>query len=204
MAATQVQVIGEGKGVAPNTQEVDYPLSPTQGNLLVCIANIDDFYTAVMVSAGWTKIDQSGSGSAGSGGLAMFWKIAGEGEPTEVSLDYGEANRRGGMILYEYSNPVALSLDQFVATYDAVANNVATTGETPALSSDAVLAIAALSLDNDNANLAGTSWTDTMRDSSRWRRAPASWRRPPTRWSSSQGFTTVSPTAPSLSRSSQT
>jgi len=48
--------------------------------------------------------------------------------------------------------------------------------------------------------LAGTSWTDTTRGSSRWRREPTSWLRPPTRWSSSPESTTGYPTGPSPSR----
>lgn len=160
MAATQVQGIGAGKVLGPRTQELNYPSPPTQGNLLVCLANVDDGFTTVLLSAGWTKIDQTGADAITHGALATFWKIAGESEPTEVSLDYIEVNRRGGMILYEYSNPIPLSLDQFVATYDPVSNNVASTGTTPILSGDAVLAIAALSLPDDNANLAGTSWTN--------------------------------------------
>ena len=160
MAATQVQGKGAGKAVVGDqTQTLSFDSPPTEGNLLVCFGHIDDAYVATI--AGWTKVFQDGSGLGGGGGLAAWYKIAVGGESSDVVLDYGEVNRRGGMIIYEYSNPVVLSLDQYVVTYSG-AINPKSTGTTPTLTTDAVLAICALALADDNASLGGTSWSNSF------------------------------------------
>jgi hypothetical protein len=87
-------------------------------------------------------------------------KTAGAGESSDVIVDYGEVNRRGGMFIYEYSHAEVLSLDQYVVANTSGTANSLSTGTTPALSSAAVLAIALVALNDDNANLAGTSWAN--------------------------------------------
>jgi hypothetical protein len=160
MAATQVQSKGAGKAIiGDRTQTLSFDSPPTEGNLLILLGDIENDYDVTMVSSGWTKTAQDG-GSVQNGGFVAFWKTAGESEPSAVEMDYGEVNRRGGMIIYEYSNDPGLVLDQFSVLYEATLDNNKSTGTTPILSSDAVLAVTAVSLNDDNANLAGTSWTN--------------------------------------------
>jgi hypothetical protein len=163
MAATKVQSLGQFKNVLDaQTLTATYASPPTEGNLLVCLGHVDNLQAASIT--GWTEAIQLRTGTnVGHGAAGIWYKIAGAGESSDVVLDFGELNRRGAMIIYEFSHAEGLLFDVVVGVNsDPTSGNSLSSGSSAAVAATAILALAVIALRDDNATLAGTSWTNSF------------------------------------------
>lgn len=146
-----------------------FPASPTQDNLLVAIVGVRDSMT-INTPSGWsTAISE-----AGSPGQAIYYKIAGASEPTEVTFtDIVSSSTRLGLHIYEYSDVNALDqVSSDTGTGTAVSSgSVTTTSANEAIIAGLVTNVQTLFTDaswtnsfteqNDFKNLAGLGLRST-------------------------------------------
>lgn len=126
--------------------------TPTQDNLLVAIVGVRDSVT-INTPSGWsTAISE-----AGSPGQAIFYKIAGASEPTEVNFtDIVSSSTRLGLHIYEYSGVNAL--DQ--ASSDTGTGTAVSSGSVTTTSANE--AIIAGFVINAGTSFDDASWTNSF------------------------------------------
>lgn len=100
MSAAFVQSKSAG-GNSTSAQAV-FTGTPTQGNLLVAIVASASAGAMTMSSSGWTVGHQTNAGSGGSSrGIATWWKVAGVGESSTVTVTV--PNSAWAIAIAEYS-----------------------------------------------------------------------------------------------------
>jgi hypothetical protein len=122
--------------------QASWQSQPTQGNLLVAVANSDSALT--MVSTGWTLAISSVNYVA----LYQFYKIAGASESSVVDITVNSGNFSCGVELEEYAgNAPSTPLDQ-TASFSPTTDGDATisTGTTPTTTQADELALVAFGM----------------------------------------------------------
>jgi hypothetical protein len=130
-----------------------YGATPTQNNLLIAAANSDSDIT--MTSTGWSIA----ASIVAATGLYIYWKIAGAGESTTVTIGINVSDS-GEMAIYEYSGNTASPLDK---TATASVSGVAScgTGTTATTAQADELLFAAVGKDS-TATWNGLAWTNSF------------------------------------------
>lgn len=96
-------------GAATGTVAATYPAVPTQGNLLIAIMTSSGDGISFLANTGWTLGPQSASAK----GVALFYKVAGNGELQAISLTPDAIGNTFNLAIYEYQGfPGIPTLDQ--------------------------------------------------------------------------------------------
>ena len=151
-AATSLVQTANGVTNGATSVSATFPASPTQDNLLVAIVGVRDSVT-INTPSGWsTAISE-----AGSPGQAIFYKIAGASEPTEVNFtDIVSSSTRLGLHIYEYSGVNAL--DQ--VSSDTGTGTSISSGSVTTTSANEVVTAGLVT--NANTSFDDASWTNSF------------------------------------------
>lgn len=128
MAAAYVQSkTAKGSSAAP---AATFTSAPTQGNLLVAAAMAMSTTVITMTSTGWTALTSATGGTGGSTrAVRMFYKVAGAGESSIVTMASG--NAAWAIVIGEYSGLAATPLNVENAQVNASSNPATTPSVTP-------------------------------------------------------------------------
>lgn len=163
VTVTRVQSAASG---ATNPATATFSSTPTAGNLLIAIAGHRDNAGDNSISgSGWTQIFSFDAFSGDTGnrrGLAMWYKIAGAGEPTAITTDFSDDENM--VLIQEFSaSSGSFSYDTF-ATNQGGTTNVSSisTGTTALSATDLSFIITGTVSRGDFDN---PSWTNGLGDS---------------------------------------
>ena len=149
-------------GATSSPASATYPSTPTQGNLLVAVAvaagGTTNEASMSITSAGWTKA--VGGAISASSGVQIWYKVAGAGESTTVTLTASGSPTACRLAIYEYDGFVGTpTLDKTAAGVADTGVTSMSTGTTATTTAAAEALVAAIGINNTPA---GISWTNSF------------------------------------------